>query len=94
MVDEKSPAWNKGLIHYVGASNVEVVNAYFAQFEKDMEIFFNVRAEEIVQGGMMVLITAFSGYIRLLKFFGSSLMDLANEVIWISFYMTMFFLWV
>ncbi|TMW89098.1 hypothetical protein EJD97_017663 [Solanum chilense] len=55
------------------------VNAYFAQFEKDMEIFFNVRAEEIVQGGMMVLITAFSGYIRLLKFFGSSLMDLTNE---------------
>ncbi|XP_027768336.1 probable S-adenosylmethionine-dependent methyltransferase At5g38100 isoform X1 [Solanum pennellii] len=79
LVDEKSPAWNKGLIHYVGASNVEVVNAYFAQFEKDMEIFFNVRAEEIVQGGMIVLITAFSGYIRLLKFFGSSLMDLANE---------------
>ncbi|WMV06709.1 hypothetical protein MTR67_000094 [Solanum verrucosum] len=36
LVDEKSPAWNKGLIHYVGASNVEVVNAYFAQFEKDM----------------------------------------------------------
>ncbi|XP_006367613.1 probable S-adenosylmethionine-dependent methyltransferase At5g38100 [Solanum tuberosum] len=79
LVDEKSPAWNKGLIHYVGASNVEVVNAYFAQFEKDMEVFFNVRAEEIVQGGMMVLITAFSGYIRLMRFFGSSLMDLVNE---------------
>ncbi|WMV06682.1 hypothetical protein MTR67_000067 [Solanum verrucosum] len=92
LVDEKSPAWNKGLIHYVGASNVEVVNAYFAQFEKDMEIFFNVRAEEIVQEGMMVLITTFSGYMRLMRFFGSSLMDLVNKVIFISFYMTMFFL--
>ncbi|XP_049348604.1 loganic acid O-methyltransferase-like [Solanum verrucosum] len=79
LVDEKSPAWNKGLIHYVGASNVEVVNAYFAQFEKDMEIFFNVRAEEIVQEGMMVLITTFSGYMRLMRFFGSSLMDLVNK---------------
>ncbi|XP_060195213.1 loganic acid O-methyltransferase-like [Lycium barbarum] len=40
LLDDKSPAWNKGLIHYVGASNIEVVNAYVAQFEKDMEMFF------------------------------------------------------
>ncbi|TMW87650.1 hypothetical protein EJD97_019669, partial [Solanum chilense] len=80
LLDEKSLAWNKGLIHYVGASNVEVVNTYFAQFEKDMEMFLNARAEEIVHGGMMVLITPFStSYIRLMKFFGSSLTDLVNE---------------
>ncbi|XP_049388852.1 loganic acid O-methyltransferase-like [Solanum stenotomum] len=79
ILDEKSPSWNKGLIHYIGASNIEVVNAYFAQFEKDMEMFFNARAEEIVQGGMMVLITPFSSYVRLMKFFGSSLTDLVNE---------------
>ncbi|XP_055815377.1 loganic acid O-methyltransferase-like [Solanum dulcamara] len=79
LLDEKSPAWNKGLIHYIGASNIEVVNAYVAQFEKDMEMFFNTRAKEIVPGGMMVLITPFSSYIRLMKFFGSSLMDLVNE---------------
>ncbi|XP_055815376.1 loganic acid O-methyltransferase-like [Solanum dulcamara] len=79
LLDEKSPAWNKGLIHYIGASNIEVVNAYVAQFEKDMEMFFNARAEEIVPGGMMVLVTPFSGYIRLMGFFGSSLMDLVNE---------------
>ncbi|XP_049415037.1 loganic acid O-methyltransferase-like [Solanum stenotomum] len=79
LLDEKSPAWNKGLIHYVGASNVEIVNAYVAQFEKDMEMFFNARAEEIVPGGMMVLVTAFSGYGHFLGFFGSSLMDMVNE---------------
>jgi len=92
LLDEKSPAWNKGLIHYVGASNVEIVNAYVAQFEKDMEMFFNARAEEIVPGGMMVLVTAFSGYGHFLGFFGSSLMDMVNEVISIIFYMTMFWL--
>ncbi|XP_060196444.1 loganic acid O-methyltransferase-like [Lycium barbarum] len=79
LLDEKSPAWNKGLIHYIGASNIEVVNAYVAQFEKDMEMFLNARAEEIVPGGLMVLVSPFSSYIRLLKFFGSSLMDLVNE---------------
>uniref|UniRef100_M1C311 Loganic acid methyltransferase n=2 Tax=Solanum tuberosum TaxID=4113 RepID=M1C311_SOLTU len=78
LLDEKSLAWNKGLIHYVGASNVEVMNAYVAQFEKDMEMFFNARAEEIVPGGMMVLLSPFSGY-RYLNFFGSTLMDLVNE---------------
>ncbi|XP_049388849.1 loganic acid O-methyltransferase-like isoform X1 [Solanum stenotomum] len=79
LLDEKSPAWNKGLIHYVGASNIEVVNAYVAQFEMDMEMFLNARAEEIVPGGMMVFISPFSCYIRLMGFFGSSLMDLVNE---------------
>ncbi|WMV06671.1 hypothetical protein MTR67_000056 [Solanum verrucosum] len=79
LLDKNSPAWNKGLIAYAGASNVEIVNAYVAQFERDMEMFFNARAEEIVPGGMMVLFTPFSGYLRLLGFFGSSLMDMVNE---------------
>ncbi|XP_060196427.1 loganic acid O-methyltransferase-like isoform X1 [Lycium barbarum] len=78
LLDEKSPAWNKGLIHYVDASNIEVVNAYIAQFNKDMEVFLNARAEEIVEGGMMVLLSPYSGY-RYLKFFASSLTDLVNE---------------
>ncbi|KAM3324701.1 hypothetical protein P3S67_005853 [Capsicum chacoense] len=79
LLDEKSPAWNKGLIHYMGTSNVEVLNAYVTQFEKDMEMLLNARAEEIVEGGMMVLVTPFESYLRLIKFFGSSLMDLVNE---------------
>ncbi|KAK4736353.1 hypothetical protein R3W88_000050 [Solanum pinnatisectum] len=78
LLDENSPSWNKGLIHYIGASNIEVMNAYVAQFEKDMEMFFNARAEEIVPGGMMVLISPQLSE-HLLKFFGSSLMDLVNE---------------
>lgn len=55
------------------------MNAYLAQFEKDMEIFFNARAEEIVPGGMMVLLSPFSSC-HPLNFFGSSLMDLVHEV--------------
>ncbi|PHU09062.1 hypothetical protein BC332_20922 [Capsicum chinense] len=49
LLDEKSPAWNKGSIHYVDTSNVEVLNANVAQFEKDMEMLLNARAEEIVE---------------------------------------------
>ncbi|XP_049388166.1 loganic acid O-methyltransferase-like [Solanum stenotomum] len=78
LLDEKSPSWNKGLIHYIGASNIEVMNAYVAQFEKDMEMFFSARAEEIVPGGMMLLISPQLSE-RLLKFFGSILMALVNE---------------
>ncbi|KAM3324682.1 hypothetical protein P3S67_005834 [Capsicum chacoense] len=57
LLDEISPAWNKVMIHYAGTSNVEVLNAYVAQFEKDMEMFLNARAEEIVEGGMLVIIS-------------------------------------
>ncbi|PHU23453.1 hypothetical protein BC332_08560 [Capsicum chinense] len=78
LLDEKSPAWNKGMIHYIGSSNIEVLNAYVSQFEKDMEMFLNARAEEIVEGGMMVLISPFTSD-SLMEFFGSSLMDLVNE---------------
>ncbi|KAM3324688.1 hypothetical protein P3S67_005840 [Capsicum chacoense] len=58
-------------------SNFEVVNAYVAQIEKDMEMLLNARAEEIVEGGMMVLVTPFASYTRLMNFFG---MDLVNEI--------------
>ncbi|KAM3218036.1 loganic acid O-methyltransferase-like [Capsicum annuum] len=78
LLDEKSPAWNKGLIQYEGASNVEVLSAYVAQFEKDMEMFLDARAQEIVEGGMMVIISPQSSEC-LVKFFGSSLMDLVSE---------------
>ncbi|CAK9144639.1 unnamed protein product [Ilex paraguariensis] len=55
LLDKKSLAWNKGKIHYIGASD-EVRNACAAQFEKDMENFLNARSKEIIAGGMMVLI--------------------------------------
>ncbi|PHT60455.1 hypothetical protein CQW23_02818 [Capsicum baccatum] len=84
LLDEKSPAWNKGSIHYVDTSNVEVLNAYVAQFEKDMEILLNARAEEIVEGGMIVILSPQSSEC-LVKFFGSSLMDLLNVLFYVFF---------
>ncbi|XVF03027.1 hypothetical protein REPUB_Repub04eG0225100 [Reevesia pubescens] len=56
LLDKNSPAWNKGKIHYTNASDA-VVDAYAAQFTKDMEGFLDARGKEIVCGGMMVLIT-------------------------------------
>lgn len=53
--DRNSAAWNKGRIHYTSAPD-EVIKAYSAHFAKDMQIFFDDRAKEIVSGGMMVLI--------------------------------------
>ncbi|CAK9142327.1 unnamed protein product [Ilex paraguariensis] len=55
LLDKNSPAWNKGRIHYTGASD-DVVHAYTTEFEKDMEIFLNTRGKEIVDGGMMGII--------------------------------------
>ncbi|XP_073139001.1 loganic acid O-methyltransferase-like [Henckelia pumila] len=55
LVDKKSPAWNKGKIHYAGAKN-EVVGAYTTQFDEDMDMFLNARGKEIVNGGMIVII--------------------------------------
>lgn len=79
---------NEGRIHYMGSST-EVVRAYADQFEKDMGAFVNARAQEIVGGGLMLLIIP--GIPRgvnlshlpaavIFNFLGSSLMDLATEV--------------
>ncbi|XVF43435.1 hypothetical protein PTKIN_Ptkin02bG0039900 [Pterospermum kingtungense] len=55
LLEESSPAWNKGKIHYSGAPQ-EVLNAYAAQFAEDLDSFLNARAQEIVSGGMMVIV--------------------------------------
>lgn len=55
VANKTSPAWDKGRIHYSN-SRVEVIRAYKAQFDKDMELFLQARAHEIVYGGLMVLI--------------------------------------
>lgn len=54
VVDKNSPIWNKGRVHYTG--NVKVLEAYSDQFKRDMEVFFKARAQEIVSGGLMLLI--------------------------------------
>ncbi|XP_062119391.1 loganic acid O-methyltransferase-like [Humulus lupulus] len=54
--DKSSPAWNKGRVHYSNSGD-EVIKAYKAQYEKDMALFLKARAQEIVCGGLMVLIS-------------------------------------
>ncbi|MCD7472861.1 hypothetical protein HAX54_014265 [Datura stramonium] len=82
LIDKK----NKGRIHYDGAS-IEVWNSYVAQFDKDMEVFLSARAEEILPGGLIILVLPAIpseihhlqiGY-RILKFLESSLIDMVNE---------------
>ncbi|OMO55594.1 SAM dependent carboxyl methyltransferase [Corchorus capsularis] len=55
VVDSKSPAWNKGSIICTGLVK-EVLDAYSNQFNNDMESYLTARAQEIVGGGLMVLI--------------------------------------
>lgn len=55
VVDRNSPAWNKGRIHYLNSTD-EVKRAFEAQYAEDMECFLHARAQEIVCGGLMVLI--------------------------------------
>ncbi|GER35612.1 S-adenosyl-L-methionine-dependentmethyltransferases superfamily protein [Striga asiatica] len=45
----------KGSVHYSGAGN-EVKRAYREQYEVDMRAFLNSRAEELVPGGIMLLL--------------------------------------
>lgn len=53
--DKRSGAWNGGRIHYIGAAE-GVVEAYEGRFAADMERFLKARAEEMVGGGIMVMI--------------------------------------
>ncbi|CAA3032351.1 probable S-adenosylmethionine-dependent methyltransferase At5g37990 [Olea europaea subsp. europaea] len=55
VLDPLSLAWNKGKILYYGDKN-EVLNAYSAQFAKDLDSFLKARAEELVFGGLMAFI--------------------------------------
>ncbi|KAK9939987.1 hypothetical protein M0R45_016665 [Rubus argutus] len=54
VVDSKSPAWNKGRIHYSNSTD-EVIRSYETQYTEDMKCFLQDRAQEIVYGGLMVL---------------------------------------
>ncbi|XP_022041819.1 loganic acid O-methyltransferase [Helianthus annuus] len=55
VMERGSPAWNKGRVHYGGAEE-EVVMAYKQQYERDMHGFLNARAEEVVCGGLVVVL--------------------------------------
>ncbi|CAL0311484.1 unnamed protein product [Lupinus luteus] len=46
---------NKGNIYMAKTSPTNVMKAYYAQFERDFSLFLKCRAEELVEGGYMVL---------------------------------------
>lgn len=80
--------WNKGRIHYTSAPR-KVVEAYGAQFTRDMTKFLDARAEEIVVGGLTVIVMAgIPGGMShdqlpagvMYDLIGSILLDMANEV--------------
>ncbi|XP_057481087.1 loganic acid O-methyltransferase-like [Actinidia eriantha] len=85
LADRYSPAFNRGRISHIGTE--EAVEAYSGQFSKDMEDFLNDRTLELVNPGMMIVLTftlpdgvLYSettlgmGY----EIFGSCLVDMAN----------------
>lgn len=87
LLDRESPAWNGGRIHYDAGAPEAVVRAYENQFDKDMEKFLEARAQEIVAGGIMVILVAgvYEGALThavgiCLTFLGSILMDMVKEV--------------
>ncbi|EXB53857.1 putative S-adenosylmethionine-dependent methyltransferase [Morus notabilis] len=74
LLDENSPAWNRGRIQYC--------KAYAAQFAKDTARFLDARAKEIMVGGMLVLIMpSIPNNVphSMFDLLGSSFMDLAKE---------------
>ena len=88
VMDEGSPAWNKGRIFYANAQK-EVVEAYATQFAKDIDSFLFARAQELVVGGLLALFIpaipdvmsnsdTFIG--TELDLLGSCLMDMAKVV--------------
>ncbi|KAH7843294.1 hypothetical protein Vadar_014902 [Vaccinium darrowii] len=54
VANKGSPAWNKGKIYCAG-NEEEVTKAYFAQFKADTDAFLKARAQELVEGGLMVI---------------------------------------
>ncbi|RZC57584.1 hypothetical protein C5167_004885 [Papaver somniferum] len=88
VLDINSPAYNRGRIHYANAKN-QVVEAYSAQYTRDMDAFLYARAEEVVCGGLVVLIVpaipdetspSQSRMESLYDILGSCLMDMAKTV--------------
>ncbi|XP_015882812.3 loganic acid O-methyltransferase-like [Ziziphus jujuba] len=85
-MNKNSLAWNKGRIHYSSFGD-DVVWAYKARFDKDIEQYLLARAQEIVCGGLMALILpripngthhSQNGSSMNLELLGSCLMDLAR----------------
>ncbi|KAL0423960.1 UNVERIFIED_CONTAM: Loganic acid O-methyltransferase [Sesamum radiatum] len=92
VADPNSPAWNKGRVLYLGARQ-EVVDAYSSQHAKNTETFLEARAQELVSGGLMVLVlpgviptsaensnTSYTDIPTEIALIGSCLTDMAKKV--------------
>lgn len=88
LLDQSSRTWNKGRIYYTSSPS-EVVDAYSAQYARDLGAFLDARAKEVVPGSMVMLILPGIGSDAPLSciaigfmydLLGSSLMDMAKEV--------------
>ncbi|KVI04386.1 SAM dependent carboxyl methyltransferase [Cynara cardunculus var. scolymus] len=55
VTEKSSGAWNKGRVHYGGADD-GVIMAFRQQYMKDMEGFLKARADEVVCGGLVVVL--------------------------------------
>ncbi|KAM7270660.1 hypothetical protein ACFE04_029874 [Oxalis oulophora] len=84
---EGSLAWNKGSITYAGSS-IEVVEAYKAQFSKDMDKFFRDRSMELTEGGLLAILMpcrsdgthpSESKMMQSFNWLGDALYDLAKQ---------------
>ncbi|KAG7591745.1 S-adenosyl-L-methionine-dependent methyltransferase [Arabidopsis thaliana x Arabidopsis arenosa] len=88
LTDRSSPAYNRGRIHYTGAS-AEVVQAYSYQYKKDIKLFLHARSQELAENGLMALIVPGvpDGFLDCQEastgsefdLLGSCLMDMARE---------------
>lgn len=85
--DATSPAYNRGRIHYTGAS-AEVAQAYSWQFKKNIKSFLVARSRELAEDGLMALIVPGvpDGFLDSqastgseFDLVGSCLMDMARE---------------
>ncbi|KAH9306386.1 hypothetical protein KI387_010790, partial [Taxus chinensis] len=54
--DKNSEAWNRGRICISEEGSAGVADAYFAQFQRDLNAFLKARAKEMVVGGRMFLL--------------------------------------
>nr|AMB61020.1 loganic acid O-methyltransferase-like protein [Lonicera japonica] len=84
--DANSAAFNKGKT-YCSRTRKGLAEAYFDQFKRDMSDFLNARAEEVVEGGLMVItvpcvpddaLPSHTGAAMLQEVLGSCLVDMAN----------------
>lgn len=93
-----SPLWNEGRVTYA-LSCTEIVEAFRAQFVRDMVAFFKARSEELVPGGLLLIIMpcrpdeslpSESTLPHNFEHLGDALGDMVNEVRLLNQFLTLF----